>query len=200
MDKKEVTGKDLLLCFLYSPGLTPEINEPIIGRTKLTKMMYLFEKQIYGKFFKDDMKIEIPAFEPYYFGPFSKQLFDDLSFFESIGMIINKETNIPLSSADTIEFEKASDEYIADEWNEASFEDTPEQFELEYLLSTGGIAYIRDNVWNQFTESQKEKLKAFKEQINKISLDALLRYVYNKYPEDAKKSLIADKYLKKADE
>ena len=39
MNKKDLTGKDLLLCFLYSPGQTNNINEPIIGRTKLTKSL-----------------------------------------------------------------------------------------------------------------------------------------------------------------
>ena len=46
MNKKDITSKDLLLCFLYSPGMDIITNEPIIGRTKLTKMMYLFEKEI----------------------------------------------------------------------------------------------------------------------------------------------------------
>ena len=58
MNKKELTGKDLLLCFLYSPGQTNDINEPIVGRTKLTKMMYLFEKEIYPKFFNDTLSRE----------------------------------------------------------------------------------------------------------------------------------------------
>ena len=81
MKKKEMNGKDLLLAFLYSPGVSPQNNEPIVGRTKLTKMMFLFEKQIYPRFFEDTIQIELPVFEPYYFGPFSKQLFEDLSFF-----------------------------------------------------------------------------------------------------------------------
>lgn len=201
MNKKELNSKDLLLSFLYSPGQNDKINEPIIGRTKLTKMMYLFEKQIYPQFFKDDMKIDMPLFEPYYFGPFSKQLFEDLSFFESIGMIISCKTNIPLSSAEKIESESVSDEYIADEWEDVSFDkDDDAKFESSYSLSQSGKKYIEENVWCIFTELQKEKLRAFKEQINKISLDSLLRYVYNKYPEDAKNSLIANKYITKADE
>ena len=97
MNKKDITSKDLLLCFLYSPGMDIITNEPIIGRTKLTKMMYLFEKEIFSSFFKDNVDIILPSFEPYYFGPFSRQLFEDLAFFQSIGMIEAEETNIPLS-------------------------------------------------------------------------------------------------------
>lgn len=198
MNKKELNSKDLLLCFLYSPGMDSQINEPIIGRTKLTKMMYLFEKQIYNEFFKDEVEIKLPEFEAYYFGPFSKQVFEDLLFFQSIGFIIAKATNVPLSSADKIEEENAWDEDISDDWSDATFENEKELFESSFELSEAGINYVEDKVWNIFSKIQKEKLRLFKAQINKISLDSLLRYVYNKYPEDARNSRIAHKYLIKA--
>lgn len=196
MNKKEMSGKDLLLSFLYSPGQKEKINEPIVGRTKLTKMMYLFEKEIYPKFFKDELVIALPDFKPYFFGPFSTQLFEDLSFFCSIGMVCAKETSIPLSSADKVESDEV---FEADDWIEAAF-DEEEEFEMEYSLSQSGVKYVEEQVWTCFSDGQIEKLRAFKEQINKISLDTLLRYVYNKYPEDTKKSVIADKFLQKADE
>ncbi len=199
MNKKEMSSKDLLLSFLYSPGVSEEYNEAITGRTKLTKMMFLFEKQIYKQFFKDSIDIDLPDFEPYYFGPFSKQLFEDLSFFESIGMIVSEETDIPLSPAGKIEYENSYDEGY-DDWDEASFEEPKEEFESKYSLSISGRKYVQDQVWKNYTETQKQKLREFKAQINKISLDALLRYVYNKYPEETKKSIIADRYLNKVDE
>lgn len=202
MNKKDLNGKDLLLCFLYSPGQTNDVNEPIVGRTKLTKMMYLFEKEIYPKFFNDTLVMELPQFEPYYFGPFSKQLFEDLSFFKAIGLIEVSKTNIPLSPAHKMESEKADDIEFDDEWNEVSFdsEDDEEEFESKYYLSVNGKKYVAEKVWDCFSSVQKEKLKQFKAQINRISLNSLLRYVYNKYPDDAVNSVIADKYLKKAEE
>ena len=199
MKKKQLNSKDLLLSFLYSPGISETLNEPITGRTKLTKMMYLFEKQIYPKFFEDSIEIELPEFKPYYFGPFSKQLFDDLSFFESVGMIISKETDVPLSAAERFEVERSSeDEY--DMWSKASFDEESEDYESAYLLSETGKKYVEEQVWLLFSNAQKKKLQEFKAQINRISLDALLRYVYNKYPEDAENSRIAEKYLNKADD
>lgn len=197
MKKKEMNGKDLLLAFLFSPGVSPNKNEPIIGRTKLTKMMFLFEKQIYPRFFEDTIQIELPVFEPYYFGPFSKQLFEDLAFFESIGMIESTMTKIPLSAADKVENAVVFDE--DDDWAEANFDDVDEQFELSYALSQSGLNYVAEKVWPSFTQQQTEKLIAFKAQINKISLDSLLRYVYRQYPEEAKNSIIADRYLGEGD-
>ena len=185
-----------------TPGQTNDINEPIVGRTKLTKMMYLFEKEIYPKFFNDTLTITLPQFEPYYFGPFSKELFEDLSFFKAIGLIETSETNIPLSPAHRMESEKADNVDLDDEWSEASFdsEENEEEFESQYFLTTNGKKYVTDKVWDSFSLPQKEKLKQFKAQINRSSLDSLLRYVYTKYPDDAVNSVIADKYLKKADE
>lgn len=197
MKKKEMNGKDLLLAFLYSPGVATATNEPIVGRTKLTKMMFLFEKQIYSRFFEDTLQIELPVFEPYYFGPFSKQLFEDLSFFESIGMIKSEETTIPLSAADKIESDGVFDE--EDEWAEASFDDMSGLYELSYALTQSGIKYVADKVWPLFTDIQIEKLVAFKAQINRISLDSLLRYVYKQYPDEARKSIIASRYLGEVD-
>jgi hypothetical protein len=194
MDKKQINSKDLLLCFFYSPGQKREHNEPIIGRTKLTKMMFLFEKEIYSQFFKDEIEIDLPEFKPYYFGPFSKQLFDDLAFFESIGMIKATDTVIPISPVDKVESEEAYDVGIVDEFAESSF-DSDEIFECEYSLASSGLRYVEDKVWGLLSQKQKEKLQAFKSQINKISLDALLRYVYNKYPEETTQSKIANKYL-----
>ena len=34
--------RDILLLLLYSPGQYEEINRPIVGRTKLVKMLFLF--------------------------------------------------------------------------------------------------------------------------------------------------------------
>lgn len=110
-------------------------------------------------------------------------------------MINACETNIPISTADQIE----SSDVFDDEDEEATF-DNDDKYELSYSLSQSGEKYVEEKIWIYFSSIQKDKLKTFKSQINKISLDALLRYVYNKYPEDAKRSLIADKYLDKADD
>jgi uncharacterized protein YwgA len=192
MKKKEISSKDFLLSLLYSPGRYDLINEPIIGRTKLTKMVFLFDKELKKEFFNDDISIEIPDFEPYNYGPFSKELFDDLNFFLSIGLIYAEETLIPISSADKDEIENGFD----DDWTNAKFDEEDfDDFEMKYSLSMQGKKYVDENVWSLYSDIQKETLKKFKAQINAISLDTLLRYVYNKYPDSAKKSLIYEKYL-----
>jgi uncharacterized protein YwgA len=189
--KKNVSSKDFLLALLYSPANEGKLNEPITGRTKLTKMVFLFEKEIQKEFF-DSVQLNLPDFLPYNFGPFSKELFDDLKFFISIGFILTEETLIPISNAGKQELNMAVD----DDWADANLEEVEQEtVELRYKLSLQGENYVKDNVWIIFSESQKQMLMNFKKQINSISLDSLLRYVYNKYPDYAIKSMIADKYL-----
>ena len=198
MKKDQLSSKDLLLALLYSTGVNPKYNEPIVGRTKLTKMVYLFEKEIYKPFFKD-IDITLPQFEPYHYGPFSKQLFEDLRFFISIGFIETEETLVPISSAE--KYEVSLDAESGDDcWDCASFDEVDGNIELRYYLSDSGKKYVQENVWGIFSETQQSNLSNFKKKINSISLDSLLNYVYNKYPDDAVKSRIAEKYLGKDDE
>ena len=197
MDKKELSSKDFLLALLYSPGVNTKYNEPILGRTKLTKTVFLFDKEIYKLFF-DDITIKLPEFEPYHYGPFSPQLFEDLKFFLSIGFIETEETLIPISSAEKYEVNIEADD--DDCWDCASFEETDENVELKYKLSKIGEKYVKEEVWGTFSASQQEAISNFKSKINSISLDSLLNYVYNKYPESATKSRIVDRYLGKDDD
>jgi hypothetical protein len=191
MSKKRISGKDFLLSLLYCPGKDDKENEPIFGRTRLTKMVFLFEKEMKKEFF-DDVDITLPNFDSYYFGPFSKELFDDLSFFVSIDFIYAEKTSIPISNVEEKEIEMALD----DDWEDTGFEnDERELVELKYSLSPQGLKYVVENIWGVLSDTQKKSLKKFKRQINVISLDSLLRYVYKKYPDYIDKSIIADRYI-----
>lgn len=196
MKKKDLSGKDLLLVLLYCPGVTEKPNEEITGRTRITKMIYLFEKEICNNNFFNDLEITIPKFEAYHYGPFSRELFDNLSFFITIGLIETSETSIPISPAEQSESMLDADDSIDDEWAAATFDEQADpEVELRYFLSPNGVKYVQENVWDLFSPQQKANLSAFKKIINSISLDSLLNYVYNKYPEDTVNSRIAENYL-----
>lgn len=63
------------------------------------------------------------------------------------------------------------------------------------MLTEKGENYTRETIWPQLTDNQKSVIIRLKKQINSMLLDDLLSYVYKKYPEYAKESLIKDKYL-----
>lgn len=194
MCNNRLNGKDLVLAFLYSPGKNDLENEPITGRTRLSKMMFLFEQELNKEFFADLIN-ELPNFYAYNYGPFSRELFENLDFFISIGFIAPSPTEIPISEAENEESKVADEESFDDEWGEASFSNS-DDVEQNFSLSPKGKKYVENEIWGNFSEVQKDKLRRFKRQINTISLDALLRYVYTKYPDMTENSLIKSKYIK----
>ena len=67
--------RDIMLLLLYSPGVQNETNEPIVGRTRLVKMLFLFKTEAL-KHFRSGTALnesEFYQFFPWNFGPFSSQ-------------------------------------------------------------------------------------------------------------------------------
>ena len=198
MTEKNLTGKDILLLLLYLPGKTGKNNEPISGRTRLTKMIYIFEKEIKDSFDNLD-KSSMPEFFAYNYGPFSRELFDDLQFFINIGFIKEAEVDIELDNTKLNEEDYYEYKYnISEEvgFGEIDEETVEEEASLySYNLKEKGSKYVKDNIINNITDEQRDKLIRFKKKVNSLSLDSLISYVYNKYPEDTEKSKIRNNYV-----
>ena len=198
MTEQNLTGKDILLLLLYLPGKTGEVNEPIDGRTRLTKMIYIFDEEIKDNFDNLD-KGSVPNFIPYDFGPFSRDLFDDLQFFINIEFIKEDEidielNNVKLNEEDYDEYKHNISEEIG--YGEIDEEAIDREATLySYKLTEKGCKYVENNILNNITSDQKKLLIRFKKKINSLTLDSLISYVYNKYPEDTKKSKIRNDYI-----
>ncbi len=198
MDDKEVkisNRKDVLLLLLYVQGKTKEICEPICGRTRLMKMMYLFEKEVYrnNNFDRNIPQDKMPTFEAYKYGPFSIDVFRDISFFINIGYIeARRHEDKEVSMADIEEFSKYLDEFIMEG------DDTEEEFASyevqEFTLTEEGKKFA-SVLFDCLTEKQKVALINFKSRYNSSPLTTLLRYVYQTYPESAERSEIRSKML-----
>lgn len=187
----KLTGKDTLLLLLYSPGIGNDPNEKVQGRTRLVKMIFLFEKEVYPKF-KFDVE-NLAKFVEWKFGPWSEEVFSDIEFFKSIGFIeteTEKDNVNDLTSEEAEEFEKWEEnisltDYATDEYQQEIF-----------ILTSLGKKYIEDNkLFNSLSENQKAGLKEFKKKFNGVSLFSILRYVYEKYPEYTLKSEIKNQVL-----
>ena len=198
MDDKEVkisNRKDVLLLLLYVQGKTKEICEPICGRTRLMKMMYLFEKEVYknNNFDRNIPQEKMPTFEAYKYGPFSIDVFRDISFFINIGYIEarsykDKEASI----ADIEEFSKYLDEFIME--GDDTREEISSYEEEEFILTNEGKQFA-NILFSQLLEKQKIALINFKSRYNSSTLTTLLRYVYRTYPDSAERSEIRSKIL-----
>ena len=137
----QLNSVDIILLLLYSPGYTDMVNEPINGRTKITKMLFLFEKELSKKFKLDKLtgKEDIFNFSAWNFGPMSTTIFKDLDFLKNIGFI---ESNMATSYSVTTE-EVDEYNYYHKDINEN--DDTITEYKSEnFYLTDKGIKFIEN--------------------------------------------------------
>jgi uncharacterized protein len=185
--------KDILLLLLYSKGVNKDFNEPIRGRTRLVKMLFLFCKEGLAHFksgtdINDD---NFYTFFPWYFGPFSQQIYDDVNFFQLRGFmeLSNIETdNINISFSEANHYSDLTGISIEQNSDQESY------MEQEIRLTDKGISFTKE-LYAQLSENQKLFLEQFKKKFNSTPLKAILRYVYQTYPDSSTNSIIKDNIL-----
>jgi uncharacterized protein YwgA len=186
----KLTGKKLLLLLLYSPINGETINVPITGRTRFMKMVFLFEKEVLPDFKRDRTfeEIRFPEFFGWKYGPFSKDLLNDLEF------LINQQyIKVEISTSAPISAELDEFNYWIEDLDEFESREYDEEI---FKLDNKGISKAAE-IWSNLSENQKKLLVEFKRVLNRAPLDRILDYVYKKYYKEGyiDKSLIREKYL-----
>jgi hypothetical protein len=186
--------KDILLLLLYSPGKSDEFNEPIIGRTRLVKMLFLFKTEALEHFRRgtDINENNFYEFFAWDFGPFSTQVYDDLTFFmlqEFIESTLTEEESLPESAA---EWER---------WLESTgVRETVDAIEIyqeeSFKLLPKGVAFSK-RLYDSLSSTQQELLKNFKSRLSTAPLRAILKHVYTQYEDMTSHSKIKDNVLGK---
>ena len=181
-------SKDLLMLLLYAKGKTGKVCEPIVGRTRLMKMVFLFDEEVRKKFDLDKVVPEsvMPKFEAYDYGPFSAKVYDDLEFLVNIGFV-------EVAPAEDNELLPDEEEEYG-HWQALSGdEDRP--YQERFLLTDLGRRYCEKRLKPQLTEQQWDILEKFKNRCTSVALHTLLKYVYARYPDKITKSKIRDQVL-----
>ena len=83
--QSKMTGADYLLLLLYLDNCSA-----INGAIRITKMMFLFNMEIAPVLKKKGVSIrdeDLPKFSAYNYGPFSKDVYEQVELFQSIGFI-----------------------------------------------------------------------------------------------------------------
>ena len=185
---KKMIGADYLLLLLYLNN-----QEPIKGAVRLTKMMFLFNEQISEVLKNKGLESEkLPDFIAYNYGPFSKDVYEQIELFTGIGFVKVTDINIKEEMAeidDVVETEFIDECYQGD--NELKIENNF----WEYRITDVGKGFVEKELLGDLTDEQKEILEAFKHKITEIPIKQLLYYVYTKYPDYTEKSLIKDEVL-----
>ncbi len=196
MQRKIDNKKDILLLLLYSPGVGTSFNEPIVGRTRLVKMLFLFWKECLKQFKRGLAITEENFYEffPWNFGPFSKEVYNDLMFFLLRGFIESEDSEselLPEAAAEWMEWMKMSSP-------EADDEGITEYDEQSYKLSERGEKFAKE-LYESLNKEQRKILRTFKGKLVRTPLKAILKYVYEKYPDFTERShirqqILGDKY------
>ena len=185
-----LTGKTLLFLLLYAPVEEGEPNRPVSGRTRLMKMVFLFEKEVLPEFERDRASdlVQLPEFFAWHFGPFSASLLDDLEFLVNQGYVITQ------SGADATPADLAEFGYWLEDLSDTPVNDYAE--EVFSLTPSRGVEKGRQ-LWDELSPRQRSLLIAFKTNLVNASLDRILEYVYKKYAKHGylDKSLIRERYL-----
>jgi hypothetical protein len=186
-------SKDLLMLLLYARGKSGAVAEPIVGRTRLMKMVFLFGKEIRRQFNLEQVipDATLPKFEAYHYGPFSADVYSDLEFL--IGLDFVKKTEA--ASAGAIPDEEAS-EY--EHWQSGATDDGDgAQFaQSQFALTQMGRTFVERGRAGDLTPEQWDALDRFKARCTGTSLTSLLRYVYEKYPIMTENSKIREKVMR----
>lgn len=178
-------SKDLLMVLLAAKGKKNQKWEPITGRTRLMKMIFLFEKEIRKKFNEEIIsEKELPDFKPYDYGPFSAKVYEDLEFLINMGFI------------DVVS--SGTDEMLPDEMEEYAYwqtisDDEDRVFVERFSLSELGQKYVNKKI--NLSSHQWDILAEFKNRCVVASLSSLLKYIYSRYPKYITKSKIRDQVL-----
>lgn len=183
---------DFILLMLYAPGFTAKVNEAIVGRTKLTKLIFLFEKEAQSDFKKAEKQTEqliFPEFFPWKYGPMSKDILVDLEFFLKLELVEAKAISDPSGFLEFKEFQVYESNV-----NISSTEDSEYSYD-KFWLSDIGKKYIEEKILHKLSHEQLSIISDIKRKYNSMSLNDLLEYVYKTYPKYAEKSIIRDTVL-----
>jgi hypothetical protein len=184
--------RDILLLLLYSPGVHDAPNEPIVGRTRLVKMLFLFKEELLDEFRRGTEITEEKFYEffPWSYGPFSSQVYDDLNFFILRGFIQTSETTedtLPESLAEWdlwLSGSSGSTDSNLVDYGEAEF----------FLTPAKGLPFAKD-LYARLNTQQRQTLLQFKKHMARTPLRSILKYVYEKYPDQIDKSEIREQVL-----
>lgn len=188
MAKKQLNGADYLLLLLFLNN-----KQPILGAIRLTKMMFLFEKEIAPILKSKGLDSEnLPGFIAYNYGPFSKDVYEQIELFKGIKFIQVSNIKAEEEMAEVDDLEEAP---FTDEMSNYGYSLNNDGKYYKYQILSTGERFVNERILPDITPEQIRILSDFKKKITSLTPKQILKYVYLKYPEYAENSLIKDEVL-----
>lgn len=181
--------KDLILLLLYLRGKTGKRCEPILGITRLTKLLFLaFQELLRPDLFKTPYR-----FVPYKLGPFAPEIYLDLETLADCGLITAR--HLDPEGFPIIALDRNAINLIAALNSGITLAEPLDAINLAFSLTPKGKQLARA-LANSAARKQKNLipgLEIIKTQFGALPLTRLLRYVYTRHPEYTTRSEIIEK-------
>ncbi len=171
-----------------------DVDHPIVGTTRLQKILFLIEKESNVKIDGEDFD-----FKAHLFGPASDKIYDDLNFLENLGYIEKSGGEETTNKLDINNIESYDANSFLSGSNVESFDNDDPFIENEnneddlkiYKITKKGLIYLQKKGLD--TSIEGRTIKQIVKKYSKNSLLGLLQYVYAKYEEYTSNSIIKDK-------
>jgi len=134
-------------------------GEPIEGRTRLQKLVFLMQKRL-EEAGEDPLQSDDYEFVPYDYGPFSKELYDDLDDTIARGMVEGREEDL---GEDKVKY--------------------------DYEIQDQGKQWVGDQLSKEEAQRILELAEEIKDEYGEVNLSDLIDEVYSRYPKYAENSI-----------
>jgi uncharacterized protein len=170
---------DTILLLLAAETSNPKQRFRCDGITRLEKLVFLLKQETHF-----DSEVSDPfTFEAYHYGPYSREIYDAVDFLKAMQLLSERRVDVS-SGLDVSEEAEALDFYDA-------LDEEEQYIERQLELTEDGKA-VAKVLSTRVSPEGKDALKATKDKYGTMPLRQLLRYVYDRYPAYAEKSMIRD--------
>jgi uncharacterized protein YwgA len=180
MNEAEFGVDDLIVMLLGAPTKSPGLVNKVSGITRLEKLIFILDEETdVGQMLTDS-----PEFVPHNFGPFSQKVYQAIDILASANLV-----------TDSAQIDVSNDE----SWETGNFiDDEPDQqyTSREISLTERGRRYY-NALETEFGSNVVSTVSAVKDRFGNLPLTQLVRYVYQRHPEQIEKSIIRNKILGK---
>jgi len=171
---------DVVLALLGAGGVTEHEAEPVVGITRLMKLLFLLQEEA-G--IKEALREEYFDFQPYDAGPFDARVYDAIEFLKDLKLVEAERT--PQSAVeDAVERSHVVEQVGIDAEDDDQYT-PPEAFRLTRIGQD-----VARQLLEKMPEDTRRMLEQVKRQYNVMPLRDLLRHVYTRYPSSATRSKI----------
>jgi uncharacterized protein len=170
---------DLILVLLAAETRDASQRFRCDGITRLEKLLFLLSEEEDFKGFAAELA-EPFAFEPYHYGPYSKEVYDAVDLLKALKLL--RERRVDVSTG--LDLSEESEALDLEDFNEADG-----YVERQLFLTDDGKA-VAKLLSTRISPKGKKMLTDLKNRFGRMPLRQLLRYVYSNHPEYAAKSRI----------